>query len=160
MKEFYRKDLDGVVLSQKAYDESTEIYSKPSTARGRSLEEIFKVSLYGLSAEQYLIEKCGFKDDARKYKDVISPCGNPVEVKVTKGQYYVYHVLKRCCEDKLETWRNYPDWIFIYTNNKVNDHYVLHNTYKWNGKRFSPCDWENDRSLKEDTKFLENWENI
>lgn len=156
MKEFKRKDLNTKALANKVLEEARQIHSKPSTARKRSLEEIFKVSLYGLSAEQYLIEKCGFTDDNQKYKDVVSPEGIPVEIKVTQGQYYVYHVLQRCNEAKREAWRNYPDWVFIYTNNKENDHYILENTYKWNGKRFSPSNWENEISLMDDAEFLDN----
>lgn len=36
---------------------------------------------YGLIAERYLMEKCGYDDDDEPYKDVISPDGNSVEVK-------------------------------------------------------------------------------
>lgn len=156
MKEFYRKDLDTKALARKALDEAKLIHSKPSTARGRSLREIYATTVYGLSPEQYLIEKCNFTNDSRMYKDVISPQGIPVEVKTTEGEYYTYHVLKRCNSNKLEVWRNYPDWVFIYINDKTNDHYTLHNTYKWNGKLFARCHFESDVSLQEDIDFLAN----
>ena len=160
MKEFNRKDLNTEALVTKALEEARQIHSKPSTARDRSLEEIFKSSVYGLAAEQYLIEKCGFTDDDRKYKDVISPEGIPVEIKVTEGSYYIYDVLKRCKEAKKEEWRDYPDWVFIYTNNRKSDCYVLDNSYKWNGKRFVPFDFEADISLEEDREFLANYEGV
>ena len=47
---------------ERAMTEAKAIHSKPSTARDRTLNEIYETCLYGHAPEQYLIET-GWMDD-------------------------------------------------------------------------------------------------
>jgi hypothetical protein len=120
---------------ERAMNEAKQIHSKPSTARGRSLDEIYETRLYGGVAEQYLLET-GWEDDTRKFKDVIDPQGDPVEVKTTSCLENVWHVLDRCRKAKLETWRNYQDIVYVFINDTKSKEFVHEGTYLWNGEKF------------------------
>lgn len=136
MKFNAKTDLDPVRLYNRAETEAKLIHSKPSTARGRTLKQIIEMVLYGHAAELYLIKHQGFTDDSREYKDVIDLDNNPVEVKVTEGTYYVPYVLQRCNDAAMETWRKYPEILYIFIGNKETYDYELHGIYLWNGKEF------------------------
>ena len=121
--------------SERAMNEAKQIHSKKSTARGRSLNEIYEVCLYGHAAEQYIIET-GWEDDTRKYKDVIDPQGDSVEIKVTEHRGNIPYVLARCQTAKLETWRNYPDIVYIFINDRKSKEYFHEGTYVWSEKKY------------------------
>jgi hypothetical protein len=133
---FNAKTLDAHTLLNRARTEAKEIYSSESTRRGRSLDKIVEASLYGLSAEVYLIEEHSFVDDTRKYKDLYDTEGNSVEIKVTQGDYYVPYVLDRANKAKSETWRGYPDILYVFIGNKKTLDYELYNIYAWNSRKF------------------------
>ena len=134
--EFNAADLDTSVLLSRAKEESEQMFSKESTRRGRSLQKIIETALYGHAAELYLIEKCQFKDDPRKYKDLFDTEGNPVEVKVTKGDYYVPYVLDRATKAKQETWRGFPDILYVFIGDKITADYSLYGIYEWSENKF------------------------
>ena len=136
MKFNAKNDLDPVRLYNRAEAEAKLIYSKPSTQRGRTLENIIETVMYGHAAELYLIDHEGFKDDTREYKDVVDLDGNDVEVKVTEGEHYVSYVLDRCNAAAMETWRKYPEKLYIFIGDKESCDYHLHGIYEWNGKQF------------------------
>jgi len=119
----------------RAMDEAKQIHSKPSTARGRTLDQIYEACLYGHAAEQYLLET-GWEDDTRKYKDVIDPMGDYNEIKVTEHLGNVPYVLARCQTAKLETWRKYPDIVYIFINDRKSKEYIHEGIYLWNGNKF------------------------
>ena len=144
MKFNAKEDLDGKELYERAVAEAKLIHKKPSTARGRSLEEIIETVLYGHAAELYLIKYHGFSDDPHEYKDVIDLDNNPVEVKVTEGDYYVPHVLARCNDAAKETWRKYPEILYVFIGNKETYNYHLHGIYYWNGEEFCLQTQEDD----------------
>lgn len=121
---------------ERAMNEAKQIYSKKSTRRGRTLKQIYETCRYGHAAEQYLIET-GWTDDNRPYKDLLDPYLDPVEIKVTQGEYYIPYVLERCRKDKLEKWRKYPDIVYIFINNKKDGKYIHEGVYVWNGKKFA-----------------------
>ena len=120
---------------ERAMNEAEQIHSKPSTARGRTLNEIYEACLYGHAAEQYLLET-GWEDDERKYKDIIDPMGDSVEIKVTEHVGNIPFVLARCQSAKLETWRNYPDIVYIFINDRKSKEYIHEGTYVCTGKKF------------------------
>ena len=132
---FNARDLDQHALKERAETEAKLIYNKPSTRRNRSLQEITETVLYGHVAEQYLIEN-GYTDDLRPYKDVIGLDGEPVEVKVTEGDYYVEYVLDRANKAASESWRQYPKWLYIFIGNRDTLDYHLEGIYLWNGSHF------------------------
>ena len=135
MVSFNAKNLDIDFWKSRAEAEATLIFNKPSTRKGRTKEQILEAVLYGHAAEVYLIKNENYTDDRREYKDVIDPQKVPTEIKVTEGEYYVPHVLKRANEAKLETWRKYPDKLMIFIGNKKTYDYYLYGTYYWNKKQ-------------------------
>jgi predicted HicB family RNase H-like nuclease len=100
--------------------------------------------MYGHAAELYLIDHESFSDDPREYKDVIDTKGNQVEVKVTEGKYYVPYVLQRCNDAAIETWRKYPEILYVFIGNKETYDYELDGIYLWNGKQFCLQNEEDD----------------
>lgn len=134
---FNANELNKEFFLARAKKEATQIYKKEDTRKKRSFQKILETTLYGHAPEVYLIENHNFKDDCQNYKDVIDPNGNPVEVKTTEGDYYVPFVLKRANAAKLETWRKFPDILYIFIGDKQTGDYELHDIYEWNGKTFS-----------------------
>jgi len=135
---FNADDLEHSYYIERARKETEEIHSKESTRKNRTFVEIFKTTLYGHAPEVYLIEKCGFTNDDRKYRDVIHPNGSPVEVKATEGEYYVPYVLKRANRAASQSWRNYPKILYIFIGDKNTGDYTFHGSYDWdkNSKKF------------------------
>lgn len=133
---FNVKDLDIEFLKQRAFAEAKDIFSKDSTRRGRSLEEIKETCLYGHAAEVYLIKHQGFKDNPLDYTDVKTPTGKPAEIKVTQGEYYVRYVLERCDAAANQKWRNYPAILYIFIGDKDTLDYHLYGRYCYNGTNF------------------------
>ena len=127
--------LDSNRLELRAFAEAQLIFDKPSTGRGRTLQEVREACLTGHAAELYLIDHCGFIDDPRPYKDVFDTLNNPVEVKVTKDVNNVYHVLRRANQTVCELYKQHPNILYIFVVNEYND-YKLHGIYNWNGKEF------------------------
>ena len=130
------KDLNKDELYERALAEATLIHSKSSTAQGRSLEQIIETVLYGHAAELYLIKHHNFRDDIHAYRDVIDLDNNPVEVKVTEGEHYVSYVLERCNAAAKETWRKYPEILYVFIGDKETYDYHLHGIYHWDGEKF------------------------
>ena len=137
---FFKEDLDNERLYDRARDEAVQIFEKPSTRKGRTLEKIIETVEYGHTAEWFLIEKMGYMDNPLKYHDVIDPDGNWVEVKVTKIPQYVPSVLHRLNEHRrnLEQWgKRAADRAIIFTNDPAQDTiYKLAGYFEWNGFNF------------------------
>lgn len=133
---FNASQLDTNFYLTRAKTEANEIFSNENTRRGRSFQNILETTLYGHAAEVYLIQECGFEDDERKYKDLFDINGSSVEIKVTEGDYYVPYVLERAEKAKSQTWRGYPDILYVFIGDKKSADYKLNGIYKWNKKRF------------------------
>lgn len=120
---------------ERAMNEAKLIHSKPRTARGRKLNEIYETCLYGHAPEQYLIET-GWDDDERPYKDLFDPQGDSVEIKTTGHIGNIPYVLEKCQSDKLKPWKKYPDIVYIFINDKKSEEYFHEGTYVWNEKKY------------------------
>ena len=128
-------DIDRITLKERSFAEAKLIYSKESTRKGRSLEKIVETCMYGHAAELYLMGQ-GFADDPAPFRDIIDPEGNPVEVKVTEGEYYVPYVLERANTAARDAWRKYPKHLYVFIGDKNTLDYHLHGIYLWNGEKF------------------------
>lgn len=128
-------DLDQLAWRDRAMQEAILIHDKPSTRRNRSLNEIYETVKYGHAAEQYLIQQ-GYTDNPKMYKDIIEPSGEDVEIKVTKHKGNIPYIIERCVLAKQETWRKYPNRVYIYINDKTSPIYNLEGIYDWNGCTF------------------------
>ena len=91
---------------ERAKAEAEEIFSKPSTRKGRSLEEIIETVEYGHTAEWYLIKEMGYTDNPERFQDVIDPDGHWVEIKCTK----FHQNLPSKIEDLNDHRRNLDTW--------------------------------------------------
>lgn len=177
MMRFNIKDINGKELWAKVKAESHEIYYNPNKKDDdRTLAEVQNTNFYGIAPEQFLIENCGFNNDPRKCKDVISPQGHSVEIKTTSAKR-VAKMLNKCDYWKVsQTWRRLPEWLFIFeceaswnrissTHNVIvnpSPQYKLQGTYKWNGQSYADAafDWQKEAKaaidLREDELWLAN----
>jgi len=130
-----KKDIDVMLLKDRAFKEASQIFSKESTRRGRTLEEIREVSLYGQASELWLL-KNGFDDDEREYKDLFLK-NIPIEVKTVGYPKAVKYELNRCNDRKKETWRNFPNIVYMFIGNRKTLDYYLEGIYEWNGEEFT-----------------------
>ncbi len=136
--QFKIEDLNQEAIYQRAKAESLLIQSGTvASHRNRPLNELINTCTYGQAAEQFLIEKCGFTDDSRRYKDVFNTFGESVEVKVTTKESNVYYVLKRLNEYYPDKWRNISDIVYVFINDRKNTTYTLEGIYRWNGQQFA-----------------------
>lgn len=140
MLTFNSKDLNQEAWAQRARAEAVLIHKKDSTGRGRSFEEVYETTKYGHAAEMYLIENFGFTDDPEMYRDVRSPSGAQVEVKVTSKKEYVRYVLRDANKAARLSWRNYPSKLLIFISPFEDTIYTFHGYYKFNGKEFVKTD--------------------
>lgn len=174
---FNIKDINGKELWAKVKAEAHEIYHNPNKKNDdRTLAEIQNTNFYGLAPEQFLIENCGFHNDPRKYKDVISPEGHAVEIKTTTARG-VRGMLNKCDHWKeYEHYRKMPEWVFVFeceaswnrissTHNVIVDsgpQYELQGTYQWNGQSYvdKAFPWKSEAntaiSMHEDELWLAN----
>ena len=120
-------------LYKRAVSETALIISGTTAShRNRSADEIILTCMRGQAAEQYLIEKWGFTDDPRRYKDLFNTNGESVEVKVTSKQSNVKYVIGRLNGYRKEAWRNISDIVYVFINDPANTIYYLEGVYKWN----------------------------
>lgn len=133
---FNARDLDTSTLLSRAKEEAQAIFDNPETRRGRTLKKIIETSLYGHAAELHLIEEHEFKDDPKSFKDLFDTEGNAVEVKVTQFKHYVPYVLERAANAKKQTWRGFPDILYVFVGDKVTLEYNLDGIYKWGKTKF------------------------
>ena len=131
MKFNAKTDLDPRELLMRASTEAKLIYKKPSTRKGRTLQQITEACLRGHAAELYLIKYQNFSDDLREYKDLFDPSEESTEIKVTEGEYYVPYVLNRCNQAAAEKWRKYPKKLMIFIDDSKTNDYYLYNTYEY-----------------------------
>jgi hypothetical protein len=132
---FNLKEIDPVVLKQRAVGEAEKIFAKESTRQGRTYDQILNTCMYGQAAEVYMMTQ-GFTDNTEPYQDVIHPSGAWVEVKATEGVYYIPSVITRCVNKKKQPYTKHPDLVYIWINDKRSFEYILDGIYKWNGTTF------------------------
>lgn len=159
IRTFNAKNLDPKFLGDRIRKESQRIFETQKKDRYRTLEQIYKDNGKGQAAEAHLILNCGFLDDPRPYKDVISPSGITVEVKVTEHPGFVSKILNKCAEDKQKPfWKDYPNWVFVFTMSPKTLTYTLEGTYYWvdEMKEFFPKEWDSsaDEDILKDQNFL------
>jgi hypothetical protein len=128
------KDIDPALLKQRAKEEAIQIHSKESTRKGRTLPQIIEACMFGHASELWLL-KNGFTDDTRKYKDLFKD-NVSVEVKTVGYPLAAEYEIARCNDRKKETWRNFPDIVYMYVGDRKTLDYYLEGIYQWNGRRF------------------------
>tara|TARA_B100001063_G_scaffold102947_1_gene96095 strand:- start:34 stop:489 length:456 start_codon:yes stop_codon:yes gene_type:complete len=137
---FDKKNLNHDGFHERAKAEAEEIFSKPSTRKGRSLEKIIETVEYGHTAEWYLIKEMGYTDNPERYHDVIDPDGHWVEIKCTKIQQYIPSVIEKLNDRRrdLEEWgKPAADKAMIFINNSnENTYYEFGGYYEWDGFKF------------------------
>ena len=130
--DFHVDDLEmGNQFYDRVIEEADRIGSKESTRNDRTDDQIYKTTLRGHRAEWFLITEKGFYNDPRPYKDVKSPDGDDVEVKVFTEKTFYDNMLKEEEKKRLQKWRKLPD-IYMVWINEWNDEYRFAGTYRWN----------------------------
>lgn len=125
--QFHLDDLDYDTLYNKAYKEAIGI----SRNDKRPLKKIIKNCIYGIAAEQYLIEKKKFRNDPRIYHDVIDREGNSVEIKVTCNIKNIKNVIERC-NVKKKQYKDFSSIVYIFVSEVDSFFYKLHEIVEWN----------------------------
>tara|TARA_B100001093_G_C26279416_1_gene780451 strand:+ start:201 stop:626 length:426 start_codon:yes stop_codon:yes gene_type:complete len=134
---FNARNIDTSTLLPRAKKEAKAIFKSDSSRRGRTYKKILEDTLYGHVSELYLIQEHQFKDDPKSFKDLFDPEGNAVEVKTTQFKHYVPSVLDRAADvKKNQTWRNFPDILYVFVGDKSTLEYNLDGIYKWGRTKF------------------------
>ena len=121
-------DIDRQEWFKKATDEAQLIYQ---SARGREIGEVMEKCIYSSAPEQWLIEKRGYSNDPRAYKDVVAPNGVGVEVKTTSKETYVPHVLNRANNAAAQKWRQMEKRLYIFIGCPQTYKYEFHSIHEW-----------------------------
>jgi hypothetical protein len=134
---FNIRDLYSDKLLARANAEARKIYSKSSTRNYRSLNKVVQDCLKGQTAELFLIDLCGYRDNPEPYMDLYTPGGAELEVKVTEKATNAVFILNKLNERK--AWGNVANLVYIYIlDNKSGDINFL-SEYKYNGQRYVLC---------------------
>lgn len=121
-------DLDRKQWFEKAVAEAQLIHQ---SSRSREIGEVIEKCIYGSAPEQWLIEKRGYSNDPRAYKDVVAPNGIGVEVKTTSKETYVRHVLDRANKAAAQKWRHMEKRLYIFVGCPITYKYEFHSIYQW-----------------------------
>jgi hypothetical protein len=152
---FNRKDVDQFVLYERAFEEAKGIYSFETRARGRKFNEIFNSCLQGQTAEVYLMQFMNYTNNPDTYGDVFNIFGMPVEIKVTNNANNVQYIISKCNNIRLnESWRNYPDDLYIFVCDNTTLDYYLFDKYKWNGKSYVSIHDKNVVDINADPEYF------
>jgi len=157
MYDFHMKDLDIARVHARALEEAKKIYAKETTRRNRSMDEVLRTTMLGHFAECHLIDNCGWHDDSRPFRDVISPRGEPVDCKVATKESNVWHLLNRLAMEN--GWKK-VQYVAMWVNDGPK--YKFYGFYSWNGMEFIPFEWDTQadqdriKELKDEQEYLEN----
>ena len=138
---FNIKDLDQEALDKKSKEEADGVWMDGvgPQVHGRTYEKLLEDCRRGNAAEHYLIEKQGFKNDDRAFKDVFDPSGASVEVKVTTSTWTADKYTIPACNEARSTkdnWRNFSDIVYLFINPKESEDYSLYKILTWDGHKF------------------------
>ena len=134
---FNKNEVDEEYVRARATKEAIRIHSKESTRKGRELQTIINECIYGHRAEVHMMNH-GYPDNDKPYKDLFEKDGKTeLDVKVTKCEAYIPYLLETLRKYKTdEKWRNFPDRVYIWINDKISDIYDFNGLYIWNGTNF------------------------
>ena len=106
---FTEKDVNPVLLEESIQREVINI----SKQEGREYDESYKKTRQSHIAERFLIEHYGYKNNPKKWHDLISPEGYEVEVKTTK-KIYTEAEEKNFVRNLLQAHIDYNDAKIVY----------------------------------------------
>ena len=136
---FNISELDQDALNKKAKEEADGVWmdGKGPQVHGRTYEKLLEDCKRGDAAEHYLIEKQGFTNDDRPFKDVFDPSGASVEVKVTTSTWTAdKYTIPACNEARKLAYRNFSDIVYLFINPKGTEDYSLYKILTWDGHKF------------------------
>ena len=142
MRDFSLKDFsdeDLAFISERAMSEARQIKTNKSEQKRpggpRSLDKIYEAAYRGHAAEYFLMKEFSFIDNPAPYKDLFEPDGvTPVEIKVTG--YDEKYILKDCKKYRNESYRDFPNTVYIFRDSRYNDHYKFVGKFVWNGFKY------------------------
>lgn len=136
---FNISELDQEALDKKAKEEADGVWMDGNgpQVHGRTYKKLLEDCKRGDAAEHYLIEKQGFTNDDRPFKDVFDPSGASVEVKVTTSTWTAdKFTIPACNKARKLTYRNFSDIVYLFINPKESDDYSLYKILTWDGHKF------------------------
>ena len=136
---FNINDLDQEALETKAKEEADGVWcdGKGPQVKGRTYEKLLADCKRGNAAERYLIEKQGFTNDPRPFKDVFDPNDVSIEVKVTTSDWVAdKYTIPKCNADRKMAWLKFSDIVYLFINPKDTEDYYLHKILTWDGHKF------------------------
>ena len=146
IKTFNVKDIDPILLKERAKKECDQIWNNPNSRRGRSYNKLLADCMQGHAAEIHLI-KNGYKNNPKKYMDVFDLNDITVDVKAFMNKSPAYsavairNTLAREKDKKLQSINStngfeYAEHIYIYLIDPIDGTYALEGIYLWDGKKF------------------------
>ncbi len=106
---FSKKNVDSNLLHKTVKAEADAIFARLD---GRTYDQVYTNVELGQIPERYMIEEFGWKNNPKKYHDVISTNGTEVEIKVLEEKY---------CNDYFIFTDPYDKNMNQWMNNKYND---------------------------------------
>ena len=144
-RSFNLNDLNQQQLLTSVNRETRHIYDGRWSRNNRSFEKIREDTIVGHAAEEFLIQKMGYKTNHADFNDVISPQGYNIEVKVINHKW--------CNQYRIETdprGMNLTLWTQKYNDrgHGTNARYVLvYSVYGENYTLFGGYDLETGQRL-------------
>ena len=116
----------------------------------RSQATQLKNFVQGHYAEMWLMNERGFTDCDDDYKDLYDLSRVLVEIKTVGNEDWIeggkWPLMETCRKLKLETWRNYPDLIYVFVRNDWTGQYTFAGVWEW--------DKQQEKFIKESKKSL------
>lgn len=118
----------------------------------RSEKQIYFDTYNGLAAEHYMIEKHGYSNDDRKFKDLFSPCNTEVEIKTAASEATL--------QKQLDSLKQRKGWGYDVANYvicflRVNKTYTCHSLWKFDGNDYIEVKEEPEEDRTEVIRKLE-----
>ena len=147
---FELSDIDLDVLEKHVSEEYVKFLENPNDSR--SEKQIYFDTYNGLAAEHYMIEKYGYKNDTRKYKDLFSPCDTETEIKTAASE--------ETLQKQLESLKERKGWGYDVANYVIcflrdDKSYTCHSLWQWNGNDYIEVNEEPQEDRTEVIRKLE-----
>lgn len=146
IKTFNIRDIDPSALKNRAKAECDQICNSANAKQGRSYSQVLVNCMQGHAAELWLL-KHNYKDNSKKYMDVIDPDDITVDVKAFMDlnenytQTAIRNNMERCRKKKINSLTStngyeFADQVYLYLIDPKDGTYALKDIYKWDGTKF------------------------
>lgn len=146
IKTFNIRDIDPFALKNRAKSECDQIWNSTNAKQGRSYNQVLANCMQGHAAELWLL-KHNYKDNSKKYMDVIDSDNITIDVKafMDLNENYtkvaIKNTMERSRKKKISSITStngyeFADQIYLYLIDPKDGTYTLKDIYKWDGTNF------------------------